>query len=635
MASQGESRALITRQEAAALVSCLVNLVLTIAKFVLFYTFVKSVSLKAEAWHSLSDIGSSFVVFLALYLTRRQLARRARAGAAPDEGEGGAVRSSGLFSEPKAEEPPARAEEPPPQAEEPPPQARRAKPEDVVAVGIACLFIVVCFGIFLEVLQPQEIKTDHALVVAAGMLAMAFASHLLYRFEYHIGVESDSPGLIADGYHSKIDMYGSVLVALALVSHRLGLGMADRVIAGVICLAILGHAIQVLAMAARHYLGRPIDEGVHDHRAALSDVYSLTGRWGERVTQRLTLVFARVFFIKVSGPDLGARVGRRVVTVTVVGVLMLYALSGLFACGPGERAFVERFGTPTSKVPYEPGLHYCWPWPIDRVVKVDVSRVQTFYMGSAVEADGQPILWTNRHYKEEFRFLTGDEQFLTTYLAVHFRVRDPYKYLYGCSDPLSLLGNTCLARMRGLAGGNTFFDCITTKRTVLQEDVRAHLDRVVDGVGLEVVAVAIRDMHPPTDVAGSFEAVISAMEQKEALVNRAEVSAVEEVQRARADAADTQARAEAQKERTIKEAQAKVEAFTRQLKEYALADDEKVRNITRVRLYLEMIKDAVTGTPKWVVLSEKRPVPLDLWFPRAGGFWRWTAGPGGRGDAPR
>ena len=175
-----EEKQLVTRQEATALISCLVNFVLTVAKFVFFYSFVKSVSLKAEAWHSVSDIGSSFVVFLALYWGRRrvQQLRLAEEQSGPKTGS--------IFSTP----------------EEPETPARRVEPDALVAIGIACLFILVCFGIFAQILKPARIETEHALPVAGGMLLMAYGSYLLYKFELHVGVESNSPGLIADGYHS-------------------------------------------------------------------------------------------------------------------------------------------------------------------------------------------------------------------------------------------------------------------------------------------------------------------------------------------------------------------------------------------------------------------------------------------------
>jgi modulator of FtsH protease HflK len=597
---------LITRQEATALVSCTVNLLLTIAKFFLFYNFVKSVSLKAEAWHSLSDIGSSFVVFLALYLSRRKMERTTRAKEAV--GEGDEPKRKGLF-----------AGEPEPEEGEP---KRSAKPEDVVAIGIACLFLVVCMGIFWEVFQPTEVKTDHALLVAVGMLAMAYASYLLYKFEYRVGVESNSSGLIADGYHSRIDMYGSVLVAVALVSHWLGLGFADRIVAAFICLGILAHAIEVLAMAARHYLGKadeaikPLEHG--DHAGALADVYALTGKWGEGLSRILTSLFAALLLIDRARPDLGRRVARRVVTVAVLAGVMLYALSGLYACKPGEQAFVERFGRPTTVAPFGPGLHYRWPWPFERTVKIPVDKVRTLQMGSGALQPNQPILWTNIHYASELRFLTGDERFLTMFAVVHYRIEDLWKFLYACSNPDELLALTCQARMRELVGSRAFFDCLSKHAGELEGAIQESLDTVGRPLGIEVLNVCIRDMHPPQKVAPAFEAVISATRRMHATVDRANAYAKRVIPRAKGEAAQRTARAEAYMGSVIARATAETREFLAQQEKYALAKD-----ITRIRLYLEMLERTITRTRKWVVLTDGQDIPLDLWFRKGGEFWRW------------
>ena len=619
---------LITRQEATALVSCLVNLLLTVAKFILFYMLVKSVSLKAEAWHSLSDIGSSFVVYLALLLGRRHVER----AAAPDEPKPAEPepKSSGLFSEPEPTEERADVE-----AEEAP--AYRAKPEDIVAVGIACLFIVVCIGIFIDIFRPMEIETNYTLPVAAGMCVMAYASYLLYKFEYHVGVESDSPGLIADGYHSKIDMYGSLLVVVALLGHELRLEVADQIIAVVICLGILAHAVQVLAMAARHYLGRPVEREPHAHGSALADVYALSGKWGERLSRAFTAALACVFFIDRSGPDLPRRVGRRLALIVILAVVMFYVLSGLFVCGPEEQAFVERFGRPTTDRPYGPGLHYRWPWPVDRVVKARVRKIRTFYLGTSAYRPDQPILWTNKHFKSEFPFLTGNENFLTTFIAVHYRINDLRKYLYECALPVGLperpgvLAAACQAKMRELVGTSRFFDCLTTKRRTLEKEVRAYLSKEMGQFGIEVLAVAIRDMHPPLDVAPSFEAVISAMEEKQAMINEAKAYAAAEPRLAEGRAAEIEADADAYSKRVAEEAAAEVSAFVALQEQYALA-----KKVTAARMYLEMMEESIAETVKWAVLSGGRASPFVLWFPaKEGGYWQWHVAPGDQGDVQK
>ena len=60
----------MNKQEKTALISSGINLLLTAVKFNLA-ALTGSIALLAEAWHSLSDIFSSFIVFLALRADRR------------------------------------------------------------------------------------------------------------------------------------------------------------------------------------------------------------------------------------------------------------------------------------------------------------------------------------------------------------------------------------------------------------------------------------------------------------------------------------------------------------------------------------------------------------------------------------
>ena len=52
-------------KEKTALLSTALNLILTCAKFILYY-FTGSIAILAEAWHSFSDIGTSILAYIAV-----------------------------------------------------------------------------------------------------------------------------------------------------------------------------------------------------------------------------------------------------------------------------------------------------------------------------------------------------------------------------------------------------------------------------------------------------------------------------------------------------------------------------------------------------------------------------------------
>ena len=90
--------------------------------------------------------------------------------------------------------------------------------------------------------------------------------------------------------------------------------------------------------------------------------------------------------------------------------LCAYSFSGLIAIGPDEVAVVRRFGRPIAD-DLGPGLHWCWPWPIDEVVRLQPNRVRNVEIGfrvlagSKIEAGARA--WSSPHSGEGTRRLPG------------------------------------------------------------------------------------------------------------------------------------------------------------------------------------------------------------------------------------
>src|SRR5207237_6769411 len=67
----------------------------------------------------------------------------------------------------------------------------------------------------------------------------------------------------------------------------------------------------------------------------------------------------------------------------LAGVLLVllagYALSGFTVLGPDERGVRRRFGRPVEDV--GPGLTWCWPWPVEDVVRLRPERIRVVEIG--------------------------------------------------------------------------------------------------------------------------------------------------------------------------------------------------------------------------------------------------------------
>lgn len=191
--------------------------------------------------------------------------------------------------------------------------------------------------------------------------------------------------------------------------------------------------------------------------------------------------------------------------------------------GVEEQGVVERFGVPVSGAPLAPGLHAHWPWPIDRVYRLPVGRVQTLEIGhEGQEAEGpEDVLWAVQHAPVEFTLLLGDGRDLITIDAgVQFRVRDARAWRYGCQNPvqaLSALGYRAVTRS---TVNRTLSEALSENVATLTSHMRDMIQHDADalGLGVEILGFTVGGMHPPVPVATDYQAVVSAELRKRTVV---------------------------------------------------------------------------------------------------------------------
>lgn len=225
-----------------------------------------------------------------------------------------------------------------------------------------------------------------------------------------------------------------------------------------------------------------------------------------------------------------------------------------------EQGLVERFGVPHAGAPLAPGMHLHLPWPIDRVVRIPVQRVQTLaigHEGPAEEPGPEDVLWARVHAENEYTLLLGDgRDLITVDAAVQFRIVDARAWRYNSQNPADALRAIAYRAVMRTTVGKTLTDALSENlvtttarmRAMVQEDANAL------GIGIQVVAFTVGGMHLPVMVAADYQAVVSAELRKvsaivnaQALRNRtvpfAQSEALVGTNRARADAAADRARA--------------------------------------------------------------------------------------------
>jgi Co/Zn/Cd efflux system component len=410
-----------TMAEKAAFTAIAVNVVLTVLKFGLAF-WSKSLALRVEAFHSLADIGSSIAVFMAV---RADMLRRD--ASASHRGKLGFI----------------------------------GNPQRFVAVLIGTFLLAVGLLFLRKVIAPDTIVVSHPVPVSIAMLLLALFSFLLSRFEMMAGQREDCTALVADSYHARVDTFGSLVVAGSLLGEAVG-WKVDRLAAGLLALFVLSQALNVFGAVIRDIARRK--EGTD---LLYREVLWLAIR--KRFPGLVPRLVGSVARFMGGSPDSEAdrrRAGAAIIGASIVVTFGVYLASGFFSVQAHEKAIVERLGRPLNlEKPLDPGLHWRWPRPIDRVRKVDVARVRALNVGSAVSPERRTVLWTNQHYVEQFNVLSGENIFVDVGVVLHYRVSDPVAWLYTVSDPESVLSSVAYSELTEELSGLRFLETITTGRT--------------------------------------------------------------------------------------------------------------------------------------------------------------------------
>jgi P-type Cu+ transporter len=261
---------------------------------------------------------------------------------------------------------------------------------------------------------------------------------------------------------------------------------------------------------------------------------------------------------------------RRVFVVVLFSAALAWALSGLTEIGPDETAVLLRFGKPVADL--EPGLSWCWPWPIDRAVRVRADRIRTVQIGFRGDTpnDTFGLAWDSPHLAddkndavEQMLMITGDNNLVEVQATVRYRIDAPHVYLFGVQDADKTLRTATEAVLRGLVASYRFTDLLTARRDELQRESADRLQkRCTDyGLGIRIEGFALHDLHPPLAVVPAYYDVTKAMELRDKAIDDAQAEATLAVGTAEADHLRRVRKAEIAKIAEIYEAETKWTEF--------------------------------------------------------------------------
>ncbi|HEY2417866.1 MAG TPA: protease modulator HflK, partial [Steroidobacteraceae bacterium] len=118
--------------------------------------------------------------------------------------------------------------------------------------------------------------------------------------------------------------------------------------------------------------------------------------------------------------------------IILLGVVVVWLLSGIYVVGTREQGVVLRFGQFTART--GPGINYHLPWPIETVETPEVTKQNQINIGygQVTDQNGQT---TTEDIPEESLMLTGDENIIDINFAVFWKINNAVDYLFSTRNP--------------------------------------------------------------------------------------------------------------------------------------------------------------------------------------------------------
>jgi modulator of FtsH protease HflK len=294
----------------------------------------------------------------------------------------------------------------------------------------------------------------------------------------------------------------------------------------------------------------------------------------------------------------------------IAGVLLLLWLaSGTFQINASDRGVVQRFGRFSGV--RDPGLGWTFPWPIETVSKVNISRVNSVEYRS--------------------RMLTADVNLVEIRSAIQYQYLDPVKVLFQVRDPEQTLREVSESAIRELVGQATLDQVLGNARQQIADGTRDLIQRTLDryNSGIRVTSVNLTDVQVPEAVIAAQRDANKAIEDRDRFSKEAQAYANDILPKAQGQAQRQMQDAEAYKMQIVAVADGDVARFNSVYAAYAQAPE-----VTRQRMYIETIEQIMQQSKK-VMLDARQGggnmiyLPLDKLLERSGAA-RSAAAPAGQ-----
>jgi modulator of FtsH protease HflK len=215
-----------------------------------------------------------------------------------------------------------------------------------------------------------------------------------------------------------------------------------------------------------------------------------------------------------------------IVKIVMVLLVIGFIISCAFQVGPQERAIILRFGKPLGvgeKALLGPGLHWSLPYPIDEVVRIPISQLQTVVSDNGWYATTPEQELTGEELPASASLnpavdgyvLTADRSIAHVRATLTYHITDPIQFVFNFVNASNAVLNALDNSVLYAAAQFNADDILINDVQGYQEAVRGRMQDLVeqDNLGIAIDTCTI-DKNPPRQLTDIFNQVFEARQNR-------------------------------------------------------------------------------------------------------------------------
>jgi membrane protease subunit HflK len=287
-----------------------------------------------------------------------------------------------------------------------------------------------------------------------------------------------------------------------------------------------------------------------------------------------------------------------IVKIIMVVLVLAFLGSGIFTVGPQQRAIVLRLGRPVGEGPralLNPGFHWAFPSPIDEIVKIPFTALQT--AESSVGGVPPPPPMDRLDPNTTSYALTADTNIIHVMAAMRYRITDPVTFYLEFTNAAGFVTNALNNALLYAASQFPVDDILTRNPTAFREAVTARVHELIEAehLGITLEPPLGVQVSPPLYLADKFNAVVTAGVERDKARQQAESYATTKLAGARGAAATRLFVAESGRSRLVSMVKAEEKKFTDVRTEYERDPNfyQRVRQMTVLEQVYKTVQETI------------------------------------------